>query len=75
MDGRTLSVEQLAVAIEGQIAQLRLNANGIEAIEALFAQLRGFASHFRARDAADSTSSGNSGTTRPGARVCAALCL
>jgi hypothetical protein len=29
--------------------------------------------HFRARDAADSTSSGNSDTTRPGARVCAAL--
>jgi hypothetical protein len=56
-----------------QIEQLRLNPNGIAAIEALFAQLRGFVSHFRARDAADSTSSGNSGTTRPGARVCAAL--
>jgi hypothetical protein len=37
IDGRTPSVEQ----IEAQIAKLRLNANGIEAIEALFAQLRG----------------------------------
>jgi len=56
------------------MAQLRLNANGIEAIEALFAQLRGFVSHFRARDAADSTNGVNSVTTRPDARVCAALC-
>jgi hypothetical protein len=39
IDSRTPSVEQ----IEAQIAQLRLNPNGIEAIEALFAQLRGFA--------------------------------
>jgi hypothetical protein len=55
------------------MAQLRLNANGIEAIEALFAQLRGFASYFRARDAADSTNGVNSVTTRPNARVCTAL--